>query len=121
MSKESTELLQKVFVAQKQDPTQGGFIKLVEKDITMKYVEESTKKDAKKTLKPSATNASFAVLKKKIMKCKKLKHIQYNFLEMQPYLRRDKLQFEDRQIITALRSKCVRSVQTILVPCTRKD
>ena len=81
-------------MAQKQDPTQGGFIELAEKYITMKYVEKSTKKDLMKTLKPSATNDSFEVLKKKLMKCKKVKHIQYDFLEMQPYLRREKLQVE---------------------------
>ena len=117
MNKDSTELVRKVFEAQKQDPTPGDFIKLVEKDmleldITMKYVEESTKVDLKKALKASATNASFAGLKKKLLKHKKVKQIQYDLLEMQPYLRSEKLQAEERQTITALRSKCVRSVKT---------
>ena len=42
---------------------------------------------------------------------KKIKHIQYDLLKMQPYLRSDKLQAEERQTITALQSKCVRSVK----------
>ena len=78
----------------------------------MKFVEESTKVDLKKALKASATNALFAGLKKKLLKHKKVKQIQYDLLEMQPYLRSEKLQAEERQTITALRSKCVRSVKT---------
>ena len=66
----------------------------------------------KKTVKVSATNASFKELKIKLMKHKKVKHIQYDSLKMQPYLRSDTLQAEERQTITALRSKCVRSIKT---------
>ena len=70
LSQDSTELVWKVFEAQMQDSTPGDFIKLVEKDmlgldITMKDVEESTKVDLKKAIKGSATNSSFAELKKK--------------------------------------------------------
>ena len=76
----------------------------------MKYVEESTKEYLKKAVKASATNALFEALKKKLMKHKKVKHIQYDLLEMQPYLRSEKA--AERQTITALRSKCVWSVKT---------
>ena len=93
---------------------------MLELDITMKYVEESTKVDLKKALKASATNASFEGLKKKLMKYKKVKHIQYDLLEMQPYPRSEKLQAEERQTITALRSKCVRSVKTMFSTMYKK-
>ena len=46
------------------------------------------------------------------MKHKKVKHIQYDSLKMQQYLRSDKIQAEERPTITALRSKCVRSIKT---------
>ena len=79
---------------------------------TMKNVEKSARVDLKKALKVSASNASFVGLKKKLMKHKKVKHIQYDCFKMQPYLRSENLQAEERQTITALRSKCVRSVKT---------
>ena len=64
LSKENTELVKRVLEAQKQDPTPGDFIKLVEKDmldlnITLKDIEESTKVKLKKMVKESETNVSF--------------------------------------------------------------
>ena len=53
LSKENTELVKRVLEAKKQDPTPGDYIKLVEKDmldlnITLKDIEESTKVELKK-------------------------------------------------------------------------
>ena len=78
----------------------------------MKNVEESTRAELKKTVKVSATTASFKEFKRKLMKHKKVKHIKYDSLKMQPYLRSDQIQAEERQTIMALRSKCVRSIKT---------
>ena len=45
-----------------------GTVDMLELDITTKHVEESTRVDLKKTVKVSATNASFKELKRKLMK-----------------------------------------------------
>ena len=58
---------------------------MLQLEITMKHVEESTRVELKKALKVSATNASFKELKKKLMKHKKVKHIHYDSLKIQSY------------------------------------
>ena len=63
ISKENTELVKRVFEAQKQDPIPGDYIKLVAKDmldlnITLKDIEESTKVKLKKMVKESASTVS---------------------------------------------------------------
>ena len=56
--------MKRLLEAQKQDPTPGDFVKLVKKDmldlnITLKDIEESTKVKLKKMVKESETNVSF--------------------------------------------------------------
>ena len=51
-------------------------------------------------------------ISKKTYDTKKVKHNLYDSLKMQPYLRSEKIEAEERQIITALRSKCVMSIKT---------
>ena len=58
---DSTELVRKVIEAQKQDPTSGDFIKLVEKvmvdfNVTWELGEDISKDDLKKLVKTNATN-----------------------------------------------------------------
>ena len=117
LSKENTELVKRVLEAKKQDPTPGDYIKLVEKDmldlnITLKDIEESTKVELKKMVKESATTVSFEELKKQLFKHKKVKHIEYESLQMQPYLRSKNIHSEEVNSITALRSKCVRTIRS---------
>ena len=49
---------------------------------------------------------------KKILKHKKVRHIEYSSLTMQPYLRSPILQHGEAQVVAALRSKCVKSVKS---------
>ena len=61
LSMDSTELVRKVIEAQKQDPTSGDFIKLVEKvmvdfNVTWELGEDISKDDLKKLVKTNATN-----------------------------------------------------------------
>ena len=69
LEKESNELVSKVFQAQKEKPTSGDFVKLVEQDmsalnVTYEDVKKMLKLDLKKVLKISARNACFEDLKK---------------------------------------------------------
>ena len=117
LEKDSDELLLKVFKAQKEKPTTGDFVKLVEQDmsnlnVTYEDITKNTKSDLKQKLKISAKNACFEELKTKLLKHKKLKHIAYTTFEMQPYLRSPNLQDNEAHAIAALRSKCVKGVKS---------
>ena len=60
---------------------------MLDLNITLKDIEESTKVTLKKLIKESATTVSFAVLNKQLLKHNKVKHIEYKLLQRQPYLR----------------------------------
>ena len=116
LCKENNELVKKVFKAQKEYPTSGDFVKLVEQDmedlnITYTQIQNSDKMALKASLKKNATNVAFNSLKSKLMKHKKVKHIKYESLKIQPYLRSNILHTKEKETLTALRSKCVRNVR----------
>ena len=48
---------------------------------------------------------------KRLLKHKKVKLIKYNSLQMQPYLRSKNIHSEKVNLITALRSKCVKTIR----------
>ena len=115
--REKEELVYKVFQAQKETPTSGDFVKLVEQDmkdlgVSYEEVAQYTKVDLKKKLKVLATNASFVELKKKLLQHKKVKHIEYKSLQLQPYLTSPNIHKEEAHVITACRSKCVKNVRS---------
>ena len=117
LGKDKDELVFKVFQAQKDTPTSGDFIQLVEKDMinlntSYEEIKNTNKILLKKHLKTNATSAAFRYLKGKLHKHKKIKHIQYSSLKMQPYLRNPNIHYEETHVITALRSKCVRNVRS---------
>ena len=116
LSKEDHELVKKVYLAQKENPTFGDFVNLAQQNmkdlgITYEYIVSSDKKDLKSVLKKNATNAAFTSLKTELLKHKKVKHIQYDSFDIQPYLRSENLHTEEKQTITALRSQCVRNIR----------
>ena len=105
-----------MFKAQKENPTSGDFVKLVEQDmedldITYTQIQNSDKVTIKASLKKNATIAAFNSLKSKLVKHKKVKHIHYESLKIQPYLRSNILHTKEKETLTALRSKCVRNVR----------
>ena len=117
LGKDKDELVLKVFQAQKDTPTSGDFIQLVEKDMinlntSYEEIKNTNKILLKKHLKTNATSAAFRYLKGQLHKHKKIKHIQYSSLQMQPYLRSPNIHHEETHVITALRSKCVRNVRS---------
>jgi hypothetical protein len=117
LEKDENELVRKVFEAQKLNPTNGDFVKLVEQDMldlgtTYEEITCKNKVELKRILKSNARNACFQELKTKLLGHRKVKHIKYNTFEIQPYLRSKYLHPEEVQTITALRSKCVKSVKS---------
>ena len=115
-SREDTELVKKVYLAQKEAPTHGDFVKLVEQDmveLNMSYqqLEVTDKVTLKAYLKKNATHAAFTFLKSQLEKHMKVKDIQYETFVIQPYLRSANLHSEEMKTLTAVRSMCVRNVK----------
>jgi hypothetical protein len=118
MLREDNELLKKVLIAQKNSPSKGDFVTIVEKDLkslnlTYEQVTSSqiSKIQLKKLLRQYATNAAFKELTKKLEKHTKVKDIKYERLEMQQYLKSENLTSEETHVLAAVRSKCVRNVK----------
>ena len=75
------------------------------------YEDVITNTVKKQKLKTLATNAAFGKLKEKLESHKKVRHLIYKSLEIQPYLLSDILSQDDRKTLTALRSQCVKGIR----------
>ena len=85
---------------------------MIDLGTTYDEVTSENKEHLKKKLKINARSACFKELKSKLSSHKKIKHIQYKSFEIQSYLRSPNLHPEEMQTITALRSKCVKTIRT---------
>ena len=119
ISRNENELLRKIYSAQKEKPSQGDFASLVANDLKMFGLtheeiesEAMSKKALKKELTQKAKNAAFAELMSQLQKGSKGKSVKYNKLEIQEYLRSEKLSEREKNIMTAVRTKCARGVKT---------
>jgi hypothetical protein len=61
--------------------------------------------------KQNAADGAFKELITKLDKHTKVKHILYQKLEMQAYLKNENLTTEETQVLAAVRSKCVKNVK----------
>ena len=80
-------------------------------NITEAQVVGHNKVDLKKLLKLNATNTAFKELKEIQAKHTKEKHVVYDTLEMQLYLRSDSLSSEEKHTLTAIRSQSIKNVR----------
>ena len=69
------------------------------------YDETSLESMSKKKLKITANSAAFTQLKELQKSHNKVKHIQYDTLEIQPYLKSNLFTSKEACMLTALRSK----------------
>ena len=79
LSRDDDELIKKIFCAQKENPTKGDFIKLIEKDLkdlTLTYEETITNSITKVKLKTISKNAAFKQLLHTLSTHKNVKHIK---------------------------------------------
>ena len=118
LTRNEEELIKKVFNAQKERPTKGDFVTLVETDLKklgMTYQEVAsetmTPKMLKTALKNNAKSAALGELLQDISKSTKAQNLKYNKLEIQDYLKSDKFSREEASMLTALRSKCVKGIR----------
>ena len=114
LSRDSEELIRKVYSAQKEDPTNGDFAKLVTKDLELLGFTEAellSNNISKLKLKISATNAAFSFLQNRQTTHKKVKHIRYESMKVQEYLTSEIFSTKEANMMTALRSHCVRGIK----------
>ena len=114
ISRSDNELIKKVFIAQKANPTRGDFIRLVEKDIAMlgiTYEEVVFGQISKMQLKTIANTVAFQSLLVKLENHTKMKHIDYTTLSMQPYLKCEIFSSKEAILLTSLRSHCLRGIK----------
>ena len=114
VQRHDSELIKKVFLAQKEQPTRGDFVKLVEKDLSdigISYEEALQSDMTKEKLKKLARNAAFRQLLNQQSEHKKVKQIKYMTLTLQPYLDSEIFKEKQTTLLTALRSNCVRGIK----------
>ena len=92
VNRHDEELLKKVFLAQREQPTRGDFVELVTKDlkdIGITYEEAITNQITKQKLKELSKLAAFTQLLKEQKEHSKVRQIKYEDLTLQPYLKNE--------------------------------
>ena len=115
LDRKDEELVKKVFEAQKENPVTGDFVKLVLDDLKslgLRYQDLETERLSKKKLGTLVKDVAFSKLAEAKLRSTKVKNIQYSKLELQGYLKNGSLSEEERNMLTGLRSKCVRGIRT---------
>ena len=114
-TRNESELLRKVYNAQKENPTNGDFVCLVEKDMKkfgITHEQVAAGDVSKKYLKEVVRDVAFSQMKDVLSKSTKAKNIQYNTFEMQLYLRSEVLSNDEVSVLAGLRSNCIRGIKT---------
>ena len=114
LSRDDSELIKKVYVAQEINPTRGDFVKLVQKDledIGLTFKEAMDSKMTRNQLKTNVKCAAFKQLLELQKGHKKVKHIKYDKLKLQAYLKSPIITQKQRNILTLLRSQCLRGIK----------
>ena len=113
-SREDHELLKRVFKKQKVNPVKGDCTHLVNKDMENTDLQEQNiihidKASVTKEIINEIKHAAFTCLKMKQHTHKTIKHIQYNKLETQDYLKTPTISNKEAEMKTALRSQTVKA------------
>ena len=114
LSREDSEIIKKIYLKQKENACKGDWINLIKKDfgflgenIQDEVITHTPKDIYRKWVKTKVKNAAFKeYLKLKEESRKKLNSLQYEELEIQPYLESSQFSLEEKQLLYSLRSKC---------------
>ena len=119
LQKEETELVRKIYEAQKIDPTPGDFSELVKEDleiielnITDTEIMRETKAKFKSVVKSKVRNAAFKDLIKIQQTHSKMKLIEYKTFKMQEYLSSPLFNNEARNLLFRLRTRTVSGIKS---------
>ena len=114
LSREDSEIIKKIYLKQKENACKGDWINLIKKDfgflgedIQDEVITHTPKDIYRKWVKTKVKNAAFKEYSKlKEESRKKLNSLQYEELEIQPYLESSRFSLEEKQLLYSLRSKC---------------
>ena len=119
LQKDREELIREVFEAQKDDPKDGDFIKIIREDAKIIGLETDEneiaklkKEDFKKVCKSKVRSSALHYLNEKKQTHSKVKNIEYKTLEPQSYLKSPLFNTESRQLLFALRTRTVKSIKS---------
>ena len=112
LNKPDSELIKRVYEAQKLKTTKGDWIELIKRDFELieedfdeDFIKETTKYIFKKFVKTKITKAAFKYLESIKNGHSKIRDIKYNKLEVQPYILSDELSNEEISSMFAVRSR----------------
>ena len=112
LQRDECELTNKVYLAQKDDPTPGDFADLISKDFALigeahddNLIKGTSRSDYKLKIKSIIKQAAFSYLTDKQQHHSKVKDIKYDKLKTQEYMTSSIFTNEDVQLLHALRSR----------------
>lgn len=118
LSREDSELVKRVYVTQRDNPTSGDFVELVKsdlEDINIEYIEKAiiqqSKTQLKLIIKEKLKASVLKKLKDKQSSHSKIRDITYNKLQIQPYMASNKFTNEMVQLIFNFRSSMIKNVK----------
>ena len=119
LHRSQTDLIRRVYTAQKADPVKGDFCQLVEGDlkligldITEGEIEQMSRGQLKSKLKQQSKKAAFQYLLEMKDQKSKMDDIEYKTFQLQPYLTTPLFSADDASLLLALRTRTVRGVRS---------
>ena len=119
LQKDETEIVRRIYEAQKNDPSPGDFIHLVKSDcerigldVSDNQISKMQKHQFRKLVKSKTSNAAFKYLKNMQQGHSKMKHIKYEKFELTPYLNSPVFNNNNRILLLALRTRTVRGIRS---------
>ena len=116
LKREDEELTRRGFMAQLEDPLDGDFVQLIREDFSLidipfdiTFVESSGIEDYRKAIKNGIRKAALIYLKNKQKTHTKVREVEYEKLEQQPYLRSSMFTNEETSLLFALRTRTART------------
>ena len=114
LSREKSELTQRVYQAQKSKPSKGDWVNIVRKDcddlliiFDETLITSMSKNKFKSFVKKQVQNAAFSYLRNLQNAHSKVKNIEYEKLAPQEYIKSTLFQNEDIETIFSLRSQMI--------------
>ena len=118
LQRDKNEMVRRVYEAQKEDPSSGDFVELVNEDcaaikldMTEKDIEKMPKLRFKKIVKAKVLKAAFEYLTTLQQSHSKMQNIKYKQFETASYMTSPKFSNENVSLLLALRTRTVRGIR----------
>ena len=118
LQRDSEELISEIFAAQKEDPNDGDFCKLVDEDakqvnlvLNEHEIAMMKAKQYKNKFKGLVKDAAFQYLIQMKTKHSKMSQVTYNNLSLQAYMQSPLFTAQDAAILFSLRTRTVRGIK----------